>query len=481
MTTRMALVPITFLFLFPASEGLSGATPQPRSVATVHPGDDLAEIVQRNPPGTEFRFQAGTYRLASIIPQDGDAFVGEPGAVLNGAQLLTNFSHSGGLWAVSVRIPERSNYRGECKETHPACTFPTDVFVDSKPLNRVASLEDVGPGKWYLDHDGQKAYLADDPTGHEVEISVTPFAFRSDAANVRIEGLTIEKYASAAGDGAVDGRSASGRMSRGWVVKNNVITLNHGAGLRIAHGMQVLANKFLENGQMGVGGSGDGIVVDGNEIAHNNYAGYKYDWEAGGSKFAFTHDLIVRNNYAHDNDGPGLWTDLENENTLYDHNRTRSNRGAGIQHEVSYRATIRNNVIEDDGFSDYHQTAPWYGAGIVIAGSSDVEVYGNTVKNCMNGIIGTQPKRELSRRGTPYLLENLNVHDNVIIQNQGTAAGIVRAGGLGDEVFDQWHNRFLHNQYQIANSIGQCFAWKGAELSYGDWKLQAREEPIGQN
>jgi len=213
-------------------------------------------------------------------------------------------------------------------------------------------------------------------------------------------------------------------------------------------------------------------MVEGNEIARNNYAGYKYDWEAGGTKFSFTHNLVVRNNYVHDNGGPGLWTDLENVNTLYDHNHTQSNRSAGILHEVSYGATIRDNLIENDGFSDYGKSTPWYGAGIVIAGSSDVEVGGNTVRNCMNGIIGTQPRREPSRQGTPYQLRNLNVHDNTIVQNVGTAAGIVRAGAMGDDVFDSWNNRFINNHFQFADANARYFAWKGAQLSYGDWKSQ---------
>jgi hypothetical protein len=333
----------------------------------------------------------------------------------------------------------------------------------------------LAPGQWYLDRDEQKAYLADNPAGHTVEISEEPFAIRSDAPHVHVEGLTIEKYAPTAGDGALDGRSNTGRMGEDWVVKNNVITLNHGAGIRLGHNMQILENKLIQNGQLGIAGSGDNCIVDGNEMARNNYAGYKYDWEAGGSKFAFTHNLVVRNNYAHDNVGPGLWTDLENENTLYEHNHTRANRGAGIQHEASYRATIRDNVIEDDGFSDYHKTAPWYGAGIVIADSSDVDVYGNTVRDCMNGIIGTQPQREPSRRGIPYDLKNLNVHDNTIIQVEGTAAGIVRAGALGDEVFDSWNNRFFHNQFHLAHSGAKYFDWRGAQLSLADWNSEIRQ------
>jgi hypothetical protein len=216
-------------------------------------------------------------------------------------------------------------------------------------------------------------------------------------------------------------------------------------------------------------------VVDGNEIARNNYAGYDYSWEAGGSKFAFTHNLVVSNNHVHDNDGPGLWTDIENENTLYDHNRTESNREAGILHEISYHAIIRNNLIENDGFSDLKKTEPWYGAGIIIAGSSDVEIYGNTVTNCMNGIVGTQQRREPSQSGKPYLLQNLNVHDNVITQSQGVAAGVLRSGLLNDDVFESRNNRFANNQFHLADADARYFAWRGSRLSYNDWKAETHQ------
>ena len=60
------------------------------------------EMVRQNRPGTDFRIRAGVYRLQSIIPKDGDSFMGEPGAVLNGAQRLAQFSRSGRLWAAAV-------------------------------------------------------------------------------------------------------------------------------------------------------------------------------------------------------------------------------------------------------------------------------------------------------------------------------------------------------------------------------------------
>ena len=468
----LALGVAAFLVLAPG--GVSGPVPPPSPEVALQPGDDINRLVETNPPGTHFRLRAGMYRLQSIIPRDGDSFIGEPGAILNGAELLTQFSRSGRFWSAAVQVVPRGEYRGQCAAGHPACTFPEDLFFDNKPLVRMAELADVNSGKWYLDYAARLAYFADDPAGHTVELSVMPYAIKGAAARVRIEGLDIEKYACEASDGAVDGRGSSGQMGRDWVLQNNLTRWNHGMGIRLGDAMQVLGNKIMENGQLGLGGGGNNAVIGGNEVAGNNYAGYDYGWEAGGSKFAFTHNLVVRDNFVHDNDGPGLWTDLENVNTLYDHNHTASNREAGILHEVSYLAIIRNNLIENDGFSDLPKTEPWWGAGIIVAASSDVEVYGNTVTNCMNGIVGTQPKREPSRRGTPYLLENLNVHDNTITQRQGVAAGIVRSGLLSDAVFDRRNNRFANNYFHLADPSAKYFAWKGTMVSYREWKAETQ-------
>ena len=192
---------ILSLSLLPLTSS-SGDPPQVRQVIA-HPGEDLMKMVADSPPGTQFRIPAGTYRLQSISPKDDDSFIGEPGAIMDGAQQLTQFSQSGRLWVARVPLTEGTEYRGVCVSIHPDCMFPSDLFVNDAPLVRVANLEDVIPGKWYLDSAAHVAYLGEDPTGHTVEISVKPFAIRGDAANVRVEGLTIEKYASAAGNGAV--------------------------------------------------------------------------------------------------------------------------------------------------------------------------------------------------------------------------------------------------------------------------------------
>jgi len=320
LLTRLGEFAVGLALLWGGNCDAKGRGPGDRRRLVLKPGDNLAALVEQSRPESEFRLTAGVHRLESIDPRSGDSFSGESGAILSGAQILSGFSHSGELWVVQTQAEHRGSYPGKCDERHSACEYPEDLFIDDSPLERAESLEAVGPGNWYLDYSTRKAYLADNPEGHRVEMSIVPRAFWGPAQNVKIAGLTIEKYACAAGDGAIDGRSG-----RTWVVSNNLIRLNHGIGIRLGDGMQVLHNRLLHNGQLGIGGGGSNGIVDGNEIAFNNYAGYAYGWEAGGSKFAFTKNLVVRNNYVHDNKGPGLWTDIENENTFYEHNHTKSN------------------------------------------------------------------------------------------------------------------------------------------------------------
>ncbi len=450
-----------------------------QQTVTAHPGDNLQGLVDQHSSGTSFDLAPGTYRLQSVVPKDGDTFVGEEGAVLSGAQPVTGFTKQGQYWVASVSIQAAGPTRGQCDASHPECTDPHDLFLDNTPLQRAQDQSSVSPGSWYLDYDSGKVYMGDDPTGHQVEISMLPHAFSGSAKNVTIRGLTIEKYADIAGDGAIQGHSDAGQPSSGWVVQKNTVRSNHGMGIRLSNGMQVLSNTVTDNGQMGLGGGGSNILVEGNEIARNNYAGYNYGWEAGGTKFSFTKNLVVRNNYVHDNNGPGLWTDIENVNALYEQNRTSGNKVAGILHEISHDAVIRNNTIENDGFAAPGKTSPWYGGGIVLTASDNVEVYGNTVTNCMNGIVGLQPNRQ-GKNGNAYLLRNIYVHDNIVTQSQGIAAGIIRSDRLDNSVFTSAGNRFSNNTFHLADPSAKCFAWMNSTLALQDWQRQvntARNQP----
>ncbi|HEX5413008.1 MAG TPA: right-handed parallel beta-helix repeat-containing protein, partial [Terriglobia bacterium] len=136
--------------------------PSPGEVL-IRPTDNIQSLVSQHPPGTSFVITPGLYRLQTVEPKAGDFFTGEPGAILSGAQVLSTFTRQGQSWVAATEVKSLRSYRGKCDASHPACMYPEDLFFDSKPLHRVTSLSQVGPGSWYLDYGTEKVYVGSDP------------------------------------------------------------------------------------------------------------------------------------------------------------------------------------------------------------------------------------------------------------------------------------------------------------------------------
>jgi hypothetical protein len=430
----------------------------------IYPGTNIQSVVAANPAGTTYTLHSGVFRLQTIAAKNGDVYQGVPGTVLSGASLLTSFTQQGSYWVASGQTQQGSvSTTPPCASGWQGCEYPEQLFFDNVPLQHVETLSAVGPGKWYFDYAGHNIYFYDNPTGHTVETSITPNAFAQGGNNVTINGLTIEKYATPAQDGTID-------AGTGWIIENSEIRLNHGMGIRLATGMQILSSYIHNNGQIGLSGEGDNIVVNGNEISYNNTAYFDYlatDGEAGATKFSLTNNLIVSNNYVHDNNGLALWLDANNYAWTIQSNRTANNHVAGILDEISYDGTIRFNVLENEGtVPNPAQTSLWYGAGIEISASSNAEIYGNTLNNSMNGIGAIANNRGAGDRGT-YLVQNLYVHDNMTVQSGGYAAGMVADSGYLAAYTSQ-NNRFVNNTYASGNPAGMLYSWYSGGSNYTD-------------
>ncbi|MFN2382879.1 MAG: nitrous oxide reductase family maturation protein NosD [Gemmatimonadota bacterium] len=293
----------------------------------------------------------------------------------------------------------------------------------------------------------------------------TRHAFIGLARNVTIRGLIIEYYNSRVQEGAIQGGGHSGDPhSTGWVIEANEVRRNASVGIRTGHRMIVRGNRIHHNGQLGVGGIGDSIVVEDNEIAWNNHLKkFAYRWEAGATKFVQTRGLVVRNNRIHHNWGPGVWTDDDNIDVTVEGNLIEDNADGGIFHEIGYAAVIRNNIVRRNGFD----RAAWaYGAGILVAHSPNVEVSGNTVEDNFNGIMGIQQDRGSGAYG-PYRLDHLHVHHNRIVQRVGQwAAGV--AQDVGDRSVFTRNLRFLSNQYSLGSAT-RYFEWENAQRTRAEW------------
>jgi len=442
----------------PALEATTTAQPLLR----LSPGDDLQAEVDSQPEGTTFEIEAGIHRLKQpIVPKAGDSFIGEPGATLSGAKLLVGFRQEGRLWNADAGLTSPGTIHGECDDSSDtACQYPQDLFIDNIIRRRITDPALGAPGSWYLDYEANRVYIWEDPTGRNVELSVTPHAFFGTVDDVTIRGLIIEKFATPAQRGAIHARNEeNGSLGANWVVEHNEIRQNHGGGIRLGAAMQVRYNQIHHNGQIGiVGGESKDILIEGNEIAFNNTAGFSGYWEAGGTKFSYTEDLVVRANYVHDNVGPGLWTDIDNVNTLYEHNNVESNTLIGIQHEISYSAVIRNNLVQYNGAVIYDYL---WGAQIMVSGSSDVEIYDNTVLIPWGGQgIGVIQDARLE-----YRTRNVYVHHNQII-------GLGRTGADENPTDLEMYDTVLfdYNTYYETNR----WFWNG-EVSFEQFQAAGQE------
>ncbi len=233
---------------------------------------------------------------------------------------------------------------------------------------------------------------------------INQYAFSGPAEDVTIAHLTVRGFVAPRDEGVVNHDSADG-----WTIEYSTITRNDGAGLMAGTGQQVRANCLKDNGQYGINayqaGNGiTGMVVEGNEITGNNTG----DWEAkidgcgcsGGAKFWAVNRADVRGNWVHDNHGVGLWADTNNNDFLIEKNVIEGNDGPALFYEISYNATIRdnvmrrNNLVEGKRFADRNDDFPAAtvylsesgGEPRIKARTSKLDVYRNAFVDNWNGI-----------------------------------------------------------------------------------------------
>lgn len=457
------------------------------ATVTVPAGANIQAVVDANPPGTIVQLSPGVYRMQSVYPKDGDQIVGAlDGAgkrltTLTGAQPLTSFTRDAyGNFVSATNQTQPGQLTGVCAPARPRCNYPEDFFYDNEPyVHSTVAGPALGPGQYYFDYPSGRIYFrpkngADDPAQHTVEYSRTRVAVAgTNVTGVIVKNLIVEKYAVPDQFGAIGDQYPG----QGWILQNNETRFNHGEGLRVTTNSQALNNYTHDNGQMGMGGSGTNILIEGNEIAHNiDYNGTECWWECGGFKFAFTDGLTIRNNYSHDNVGPGMWTDLNNIRTVYEGNTVSNNTGPGIFHEISYDAVMRNNTIRNNG--SFAPDDWFWNAQIQISTSQNVEIYGNTIEvnsaNNGNGIMLIQQNRsgDPCNYGTCRAANNY-VHDNHITVTgtrwHGATGAVQDFVGFGD--LFRGNNRFVNNHYHVPDVNSAAYwDWANRNMTFGEFR-----------
>jgi parallel beta-helix repeat protein len=313
---------------------------------------------------------------------------------------------------------------------------------------------------------------------------VAPYAFSKGArpypSNVTIHGLKIARYAPAMQTGTIDaGGFYPSEGTDGWVIDSNEVLYNAEYGIRIGNNTQITNNKVHHSLRLNIAGSGDGSLIANNEISFGNFRNkYNTNFEAGGTKFAYTDGVTLRSNYVHDNVGVGIHFDENNIRTTIESNNIVHNGSEGIAIEISYATVIHNNTVTNNGWFDPRNRYTWlWNAGIGVHASPDVEVYGNTVSGNYAGIVGIEQDRSMDPASYgPHVLTNFYVHDNVITQtnlprnpNELSCGGGVVTDIVGNNVvFTSRNNRYVHNTYYITPNP-QPFAWMNGTRTVSQW------------
>jgi parallel beta-helix repeat protein len=502
---RVPLSGWLFFFSVIAALHLASAYLQAATVY-VHPGNNIPNIVSSNPPGTTFYFYPGLYRLQTpIVAKNGDTFTGQnycsppsrpcPAAILSGAELLTSFQRLGSLYYVTGQTQhgQVTITSQQCEPmlpayptAYPGCIYPEDLYFDGVPLVHVTALTHVGPGKWFFDYNNHIIYFYDSPYGHTVETSVVPSAFAlGPANNVTIENLTVEKFAAPILKPAIGGivSGSSSTTGANWTVQNNEIRLNHGAGVGINFGWQILNNYIHHSGDFGIGGGlnntwqQSGILIQGNELAFNNYAHVKPGFGAGGVKISRTLGVIFRGNYSHDNEGSGFHADNGSYGTLFDSNTSTNNTEQGIFHEISYHGTFRNNQLVGNGYIHPNGTFWLYGANLLSSTSQNDEAYCNTVEVSEQGGNGINIIAQLHAPGGSTTSQNNYFHHNTVIFDGPSGVTGAGRGSKTDFCCINFYylNKFDYNTYHLPSLSRSAFFWSDVFNTFAQFRAAGEE------
>jgi parallel beta-helix repeat protein len=456
----------------PASTAGPGLSPAPTGAGTTC-ATPLQALVDASPAGTTVLVPACTYRETVRIGKT-LRLEGVPGTEIRGSDVWSAWEPAGERWRAGP-LPPMDQF-GVCSDDAPRCHWPEQVFMDGVAVQQVAA--NPGHGEFAVD-DARHILLGDDPDGHVVEVTIRSRWVTVSAPDVTIEGIAMRHAANP--PQAEHGALLVEPAGRGFTLRGSDLAEAHGTLLGILRADNVLVERstLRSAGQLGLGAwEAADVTIREVDLHDNNTEGFDPGWEAGGVKVQGSLRTRLEGNRVHDNDGPGLWCDVDCRDTIIEGNTVFANTGAGILFEISDGATIRGNTVWacGGGFSDWG-----FGGGIVVSSSSHVTVTDNLVAWNGDGItVISQDRGEARWRA----VVGVRVKDNDVVATEDPTDPWNRLalGWLQDwqgVLFDPASaNSGAGNRYWYPTREGALarFAWSGALRSLDAFNRTPGEE-----
>ena len=395
-------------------------------------------------------------------------------AIIDGSDLITGWTRTGGSTPVYTAPWAFDFFMGGSRSfLEPGLVGNAEQFIyNGKPLTMVGSSTSLTPGTFWVNYDANtvSVYLPDasDPNAGAVYGSsrnrLLGSLYKGKGQYVRVEGLTLRHASNFA-----QANNAALRTENGWVVIDTVVKSVNGAGIGVlGRDVVLIRTQSLNNGQSGIASSrSERALLFGTESGGNNYKGFRPQHEAGGGKWALTDYAYIQNHYAHDNQGHGLWFDIENTNFTIINSRFTGQyyrpeeyfRASGIHIEISPGpGRIEGNTIWNN-----------MGPGVKISESQKISILNNSIYN------NAQAIEIRGIEGRPVFLFDLTITGNRF--GAWRLQAILASNGLWDENAEVSKKIFIDNNlydsssgtmflrlggknYTAMSAVGQAFGWE---------------------
>ena len=442
------------LLLLLASTLISSTLPERKSndsVYSVKPtcNDSLQTVIDGASAGTTIPVRTDCIYREQLSINKSITLDGQGEAEIRGSDIWGDevWRVSDRHWVSTVSIPNFSVVTSDTQRCHNQetmrCFWVEQVFMDGRQLYQVAANTTPNKGQFALkDSVDRRIVLGDDPAGRIVEVTTRQYWVKGYAADVTIKNFTMTHAATDTGNGAITNGDGTFRLAYyfdNWTVDNNDLSLTTGMGVFLHHkrGHKIINNALYSHTTQG-GGSSEAanVVISGNTIYNNNLdengafpGDINTGWGAGGMKLAVQSNMTISDNEVFNNNGPGIWCDIDCTNTSISNNIVHHNTGSGIFLEISDGAEIFDNKVWENSWGKSSGQTWGWDAGIILAGSSNADVFNNIIAWNGDGISVISQCRQYLENGATCdtthrwnLVDGNHVYDNYIIMEDNPTA-----------------------------------------------------------
>src|SRR5262249_13582035 len=318
----------------PAPETQPEPAPPPAPEPAREPPPDcsasLQSLINAAPAGSALRVPACIYHETVTINKP-LILDGQGKAEIRGSDVWTSWRQGGNSFVSSQTVPAFSTDRqGVCADGSTRCNWAEQVYMDGTPLTQVSPGTVPSAGLFSLDS-ARHVVLSEDPNGHTIEVTTRERLVDTQSDNVTIQGMTFWHAGNPAESGAIGNQNRDG-----WTLQDSKLYSAHGGIVSLGGASnpnsqtRVLRNQIAGSGYEAINGLlNTNTLIQGNAIFNNNLKGFdSVNWAGAGVKVVGFVNLTMDGNESYNNNGPGLWCDINCQGVVISNNRVHDNQGA---------------------------------------------------------------------------------------------------------------------------------------------------------